>query len=257
MSVLFPFSAPAPRNASFEVFLLCQLCCGVEVPYLFSAKPVRNRVHSYHCSGYKCIFFSFFYTFPPSFDALSGSLRPAQICPRVISLRSSLWHSYLSLSVPLTTSTPVPLSLPPSLSLSLSLSLSFPSSYSFPSQWRPSSQSASVTLLQDVHVELWPQEPGLPKTVTWFKVANKLAANYLSNTCWRRCWEAPLTKEQLAKETRRGHFHLTRNHYLTTPCLFSAPGESVNIITYHHLLGCDTDPKWRVSCHTRRSLRDK
>ena len=123
MSVLFPFSAPAPRNASFEVFLLCQLCCGVEVPCLFSAKPVRNRVHSYHCSGYKCIFFSFFYTFPPSFDALSGSLRPAQICPRVISLRSSLWHSYLSLSVPLTTSTPVPLSLPPSLSLSLSLSL--------------------------------------------------------------------------------------------------------------------------------------
>lgn len=147
----------------------------------------------------------------------------------------------------------------PSFSFSLSspLSLSFPSSYSFPSQWRPSSQSASVTLLQDVHVELWPREPGLPKTVTWFKVANKLAANYLSNTCWRRCWEAPLTKEQLAKETRRGHFHLTRNHYLTTPCLFSAPGESVNIITYHHLLGCDTDPKWRVSCHTRRSLRDK
>lgn len=30
------------------------------------------------------------------------------------------------------------------------------------------------------------QEPGFPKTVTWFKAANKLAANYLSNTCWWR-----------------------------------------------------------------------
>lgn len=84
-----------------------------------------------------------------------------------------------------------------------SLSLSFPSSYS--TLWV---ETVEPICYDDTFTGCpgWTttQDPGLPKTVTLFKAANKLAANYLSNTCWWRCLESPLTKEQLVKETRRG-----------------------------------------------------
>lgn len=102
----------------------CRVCSRLN---LWEIAVSKTSVHFYHSSGYKCIF----YTFPPGFDALSGSLRLAWICPWAISTLFALPLVSVSLSVPLTTSTPLPLSLPP-LSLSLSLSLPFPSSYPSP-----------------------------------------------------------------------------------------------------------------------------
>lgn len=69
------------------------------------------------------------------------------------SLRASLWCSHPSffLSLTLTPSTPC-----------LSLPLT-PFQLFYPSQWTPSGQSASVTLLQDIQVELWPMIQAGPK----------------------------------------------------------------------------------------------
>lgn len=106
-------------------------------------------------------------------------------------LRASLWCPYPSFFPSLWLST-----------FGLSLPLT-PFQIFYPSQRTASRQSASVTLLQDIQAELLTYDPGWPQTVTWFKAANKLVANYLSNTCWWRCWEFPLVKEQLGKEMKR------------------------------------------------------
>lgn len=102
----------------------------------------------------------------------------------------------------------------------------------YPSQRRPSSQSASVTLLQDVHIELWPRIQACPK----LSHDLKWQINKQQITCQTpagKMLRVSSYQRTAGKGNEKGHFHLTRNHYLTTPCLFSPPGESVNIITYH------------------------
>lgn len=78
-----------------------------------------------------------------------------------------------------------------------------------------------------------PRSRGCLKTGTWFKQANKLAANCLSNTCWRRHYRSPPTTDHPVQEREGGCFHLTRNHCLKTPCRFSPAKESVTFMTYH------------------------
>lgn len=137
----------------------------------------------------------FFYTFPPTSDALSGSLRLAWIYPWAI---FPLWCSYLSLFLPLCLQF---LSL---LSLPLSISLSH-----FP----PATPSISEEIVKPIFFgDTFTGCPGwtmtqdllLPPTATWYKAANKLAANYLSNTCCWGCWKSLTTTEQLVKETTWG-----------------------------------------------------
>lgn len=164
------------RNVSLKVFIW-QLCCRVwrcSVYSLFNLREIavsKTPVHFYHNSSYRC-----FFLFCSNFDSLSGSRRLEWICPWAISSLFALPLLSVSLSIPLTTSTPLPLLLPLSHSPPTILSLSVETI-------KPISFSDTFTGCPGWTMT---QEPGFPKTVTWFKAANKLAANYLSNTCWWR-----------------------------------------------------------------------
>lgn len=214
-------------------------CCVCSFSNLWEIAVCKTPVHIYHSSSYKCIF----YTFPPSFDALSGSLRLAWICPWAI---SSLWRSYL----------PLFLSLWLHVLLSLSLSLSFPAAI-----LPLTAETVKAICFGDTFTGCpgWTmtQDPSLPKAVTWFIASNKLAANYLSNTCWWRCWELFSYQKNSWQKGWEGAFPFDQKSLLNDPLPLCV---TKRICQDHHissLLGCDANYKCHVSCHRRCSLWDK
>ena len=99
----------------------------------------------------------FLYTFPPSFDALSGSLGLWWICPWAISsLRHSHPPPFLSLWLCLPLHPPHPPPAIPSLSVETVKPICFGDTFTGCPGWT---------------VTPWPR--GLPKSVTWRTAANK------------------------------------------------------------------------------------
>lgn len=88
----------------------------------------------------------------------------------------------------------------------------------------------------------------LTSTVTWYIAANKLAANYLSNTCWWRCWGSPLTNEQLEGGDEGSVTIKARNHSVQITC----PLGTQRICRHHNpssVARCDANSEQHVSCH--------
>lgn len=87
----------------------------------------------------------------------------------------------------------------------------------------------------------------LTSTVTWYIAANKLAANYLSNTCWWRCWGSPFTNEQLGNGEEGNISYKTGKPSLTITCLFAIQRihQSYNPSS---VAQCDANSEQRTSC---------
>lgn len=164
------------QKCLIKVFLwqLCSSC--VEVLCLFSFQPERNhcQLNSTPLLPQLRLQMLFFPT-----QALTLCLEASgwRDFAHGRSLHSSHCRSYLSLFLCLWLH----------LLLRLSCFLSPITLQLFsPSQWRstkPASSSDTSTGYSGWTMTL---ESGFPKTLTRFKAANKLAANYLSNTCCRR-----------------------------------------------------------------------
>lgn len=175
MCLTFFISCLLVRNVSLKVFLW-QLCCRVwrcSVCSLFNPREIavsKTPVHFYHNSSYRCYMLFFFaQTLTLCLEASGwrefahGRFLRSSHCRSYLSLFLSLWlHLLLCLSCSVSL---IPLQL---LSVETIKPISFSDTLTGCPGWTKT------------------QEPGFPKTVTWFKAANKLAANYLSNTCWWR-----------------------------------------------------------------------
>lgn len=175
VNLTFFFSCLLAKNVSLRYFCgSCVVVCGGALSVLFSTWEKSLSVQLYSTSATAPATDAFLPT-----QALTLCLKASgwRDFAHGRSLHSSHCRSYLSLFLWLW------------LHLLLRLSC-FLSSITlqlfFPSPWRTTKPISFSDTSTGCPAWTMTLESGFPKTLTRFKAANKLAANYLSNTCWRR-----------------------------------------------------------------------